>query len=430
MMAGIGAVVIALGKAHAVTHGYDFSASSRFAWSLAYIGLLILAAYGAGLPDLTRSIRSAVLGAFGSTTAAAVGISLVQLLVGSAVLPRYVVLGTWLVATPFLVLCATVARHGRFRDRQRDRVLAVLNHDEGVHLRDELKERPERPAQLVGLLSLEDAMPARAGERPLVDAAVSAGATTLVLDRHAQADDLVVAQAAELHEAGIRIRTLSLFYDHWLGKLPVSELERISLLFDIGELHRSRYGRIKRVMDIAAALGGSVVLLAVLPAVWLGNRFGNRGPLLYSQPRVGKGGTVFKIYKFRTMRPGGGATSWTTSGDPRVTPFGRWLRRSHLDELPQVANILRGDLSIVGPRPEQPQYVTELGEKIPFYRLRHLVRPGLTGWAQVKYPYGASELDALEKLQYEFFYLRHQSLALDLRIITRTIRIIVGRAGR
>ena len=256
-------------------------------------------------------------------------------------------------------------------------------------------------------------------------------ATVVVLDRFGLADQSIVAQAAGLHESGVRVRTLSLFYDQWLGKLPVSELERIALFFDIGELHRALYGRIKRILDTAGALVGLVALALVTPVVWLGNKVGNEGPLLFRQRRVGKGGREFEILKFRTMRADAGATSsWTAEDDPRITPFGAWLRRTHLDELPQVVNILRGDLSVVGPRPEQPQYVEELEAKIPFYRLRHLVRPGLTGWAQVKYPYGASEGDALEKLQYEFFYLRHQSLALDLRITGRTVRSVLGRGGR
>jgi len=145
---------------------------------------------------------------------------------------------------------------------------------------------------------------------------------------------------------------------------------------------------------------------------------------------VGKNGDVFEILKFRTMRPGPASTEWTATDDPRITPFGAWLRRSHLDELPQVVNILRGHLSVVGPRPEQPQYVETLETKLVFYRLRHLVRPGLTGWAQVKYNYGSTDGDALEKLQYEFYYLRHQGLGLDLRIIGRTLRSVVGRGGR
>jgi lipopolysaccharide/colanic/teichoic acid biosynthesis glycosyltransferase len=120
---------------------------------------------------------------------------------------------------------------------------------------------------------------------------------------------------------------------------------------------------------------------------------------------------------------------WTTVDDPRITRFGRVLRRTHVDELPQVLNILRGDLSLVGPRPEQPHYVEELVRKLPFYDLRHLVRPGLTGWAQVKYGYAGSESEALEKLQYEFWYLRHQSLRTDARIVGRTLRSVFGSHG-
>ena len=206
------------------------------------------------------------------------------------------------------------------------------------------------------------------------------------------------------------------------------------VLAHAGGLHLS-------VKLVGAAVVGVVVLAAlaalllqafwlVTPLVLLGNRFGNRGPLLYRQPRVGKHGKVFQIWKFRTMSPDGRVSEWTAEDDPRITRFGRWLRKTHLDELPQAVNILRGDLSIVGPRPEQPRYVDELIEKIPFYNLRHLVRPGLTGWAQVKYPYGASQADALEKLQYEFYYLRHQGLALDARILVRTVRHVIGRNGR
>jgi lipopolysaccharide/colanic/teichoic acid biosynthesis glycosyltransferase len=175
------------------------------------------------------------------------------------------------------------------------------------------------------------------------------------------------------------------------------------------------------------------VLLVVAPLVALANAVANRGPLLYRQERVGRFGKPFSILKLRTMTPGGGGAlvdEWTRPDDPRITPFGRFLRRTHLDELPQVVNILRGDLSVVGPRPEQPGYVAELTEKLPFYGLRHLVRPGLTGWAQVLYGYAGDEADALEKLQYEFFYLRRQGLALDLRVVARTLRTVFGSQGR
>ena len=430
LVAGTAATVLGLSKAHAVAHGYDYTASFRFGWSLIYLALLLLAAYGAGLPDMTRSRRSAALATLASTAGASLGISLLQFVTGAALLPRFVLFGTPAVLLPFYALCSALVADGRARDALRDRLVVVANAHEAFELGDALEQFPERPALLVAVLSPAEATPTGAGERPLVDAVRAADATALVLDRQAQSDDAIVAQAALLHEAGVRIRTLSLCYDEWLGKLPLSELERISLMFDIGEVHRVRYGRLKRIVDAATGLAGAAALVVATPIVLLGNRFGNRGPLFYRQPRVGKGGRVFQIWKFRTMSTSGHVAEWTTEDDPRVTPFGAWLRKTHLDELPQALNILRGDLSIVGPRPEQPHYVEELTEKIPFYNLRHLVRPGLTGWAQVKYPYGASQADALEKLQYEFYYLRHQGLALDLRILGRTVRSVIGREGR
>ncbi len=254
----------------------------------------------------------------------------------------------------------------------------------------------------------------------------------IVLNREAQDDLDVVEQAALLHAEGVRVRTLSLFYEQWLGKLPVVELERMSLLFDIGEVHSRVYARVKRLLDVALVAVGVVVLAFVTPVVIVGNLLGNRGPLFFRQPRTGRNGSTFQMLKFRSMRAcdPDAAHDWTSEDDVRITPFGGLLRRAHLDELPQVLNVLRGDLSIVGPRPEQPQVVEELTDKIPFYGVRHLVRPGLTGWAQVKYQYAASEAETIEKLQYEFFYLRRQSMGLDLRIIARTLRSVLGRQGR
>ena len=174
------------------------------------------------------------------------------------------------------------------------------------------------------------------------------------------------------------------------------------------------------------------MLLVATPFVFVGDLLANRGALLFRQPRTGRNGSTFEMLKFRTMRTAEGeqANYWTEEDDARVTRFGRFLRRTHLDELPQVVNVLRGELSVVGPRPEQPQLVSELVDKLPFYRLRHLVRPGLTGWAQVKFQYAGNEEETLEKLQYEFYYLRRQSLGLDLRIVVRTLRSVIGGEGR
>jgi lipopolysaccharide/colanic/teichoic acid biosynthesis glycosyltransferase len=428
---GTAATVLGLSKYHAAEIGhYDLTGSSRFAWAIGYIVLLALAAYGAGLPDLARGVRGASLGALGATGAAAVGISLVQLASGSAQLPRFVVFGSAGVLVVWYVGCSLLALGGRTRAEERDRVVLVGGPGEADALRTDLDRAPERHASIVAVLTPAEASAVRPKVKPLVDAVVAQRATVVVLSREAQIDDRIVAQAASLHEAGVRVRTLSLFYEHWLGKLPLAELERVSLMFDIGELHRARYTRVKRLLDTVLAAAGAVVLALVTPFVLAGNLLANRGPLLYRQARAGKNGRTFEILKFRTMRAGDDGGEWTSVRDPRITPFGGFLRRSHLDELPQVVNILRGDLSFVGPRPEQPRYVAELADKIPFYGLRHLVRPGLTGWAQVKYGYAGSDLDSLEKLQYEFYYLRHQGLALDLRIVGRTVRSVLGARGR
>jgi lipopolysaccharide/colanic/teichoic acid biosynthesis glycosyltransferase len=432
MYIGVVGAVLGLGKLHAVRHEYDFTGSSRFAWSIMYIGLLCVAAYGVGLPDLVRGRRPAVYGALGAGFAGALGISTLQLLGGSALLPRFVVFGAAVVLVPWLAMCAGLASGGRARAEERDRVVVVAASDEVQTLRDDLRLAPERNAQIVSALSPAEASTSEAHQKPLIDAVLGKRATVVVLARSAQLDESIVGQAATLHESGMRVRTLSLFYEDWLGKLAVSELERISLMFDVGELHRARYGRVKRLIDVLLATAGLPFLVVVVPIVFVGDVVANGGPLFYRQQRVGRGGRHFEILKFRTMRPAteGEPTVWTGQRDPRITPWGRLLRETHVDELPQIVNILRGDLSVVGPRPEQPHYVDELSAKIPFYDLRHLVRPGLTGWAQVKYGYAGDEKDALEKLQYEFFYLRHQSLTFDLRIMGRTIRSVVGLAGR
>jgi lipopolysaccharide/colanic/teichoic acid biosynthesis glycosyltransferase len=432
LVSGAAVAVLGLSEVHAAAHGYDFSSSSRFGWAIGYTALLAVSAYAFGLPDVPRTRRTAWVAALGAVGAAVVGISLVQLIDGDALLPRIVVFGAGLVLLPWSVLCTRMAGDGRARAQERDRVVLVSGLDDLESLRAELDLAPERPAVVVGALTPEAASPTGGPGVPLVRLAEERAASVVVLSRSAQADEAIVAQAARLHAAGVRVRTLLLFYEQWLGKLPVGELERVSLLFDVGELHAPWYARVKRLTDVVFGAAGLIGLVFVTPIVVVGNLVGNRGPLLYRQLRVGRGGRVFSILKFRTMRPSSapGTADCTATDDPRITPFGRLLRRVHLDELPQVINVLRGELSIVGPRPEQVPLVEEWTAKLPFYSVRHLVRPGLTGWAQVKYAYAGNESETLEKLQYEFYYLRRQSLGLDLRIMGRTLRSVFSGDGR
>lgn len=434
---GIVLAVVGLGIYHArviADPPYSYVATFRFGWTVLYIGVLVVSAYGLGLPELPKSAGRALVTSALAAASGAVVISLLQMVSGDALLPRFVVFGSAIVLVPWYLFCAALSVGGRQLEAVRDRVLLVGSADEAAPLRVDLRRAPERSAAIAAVvLPTEARQPVGkpAIDGPLVTRADSLHATVVVLDQTAEADDTVIDQAAELHSRGLRVRSYAQFTDEWLGKVPLTDLERASLMFDVGEVHRARYGRLKRLVDIVFGLVGVVLFAVLVPFVLIGNLVANRGPLLFGQERVGKAGTTFRILKFRSMEPQAGTVGATTTvRDPRVTPFGRLLRRSHLDEVPQAWNVLRGDLSIVGPRPEQPHYVDRYAAALPFYELRHLVRPGLTGWAQVKYPYGLDEEDAREKLQYEFWYLRHQALGLDLRIIGRTIRSVLGGEGR
>jgi len=399
-------------------------------WILIFIALIWATSYAAGLPDWGGHLSRRFARALAALAAANVIISVLQLFTGAQLLPRFVVFVSSAILVPVFVLVSGLSNATQRRRASLDRVIAIVAGEESDRLARDTQELTERPAQLIAVARPDDVMPTPDQRRPLAQLVRTTNANLLVLDRESQQREEIVAQAAELHSKGVRIRTLSLFYDVWLGKLPISELERISLLFDINEIHRPAYARGKRASDLVIAMVGMLALALAVPIVAVVDLFGNRGPLFYSQPRVGKDGVVFTIHKFRTMRPGGSTSSWTAANDPRLGRVGRMLRRLHVDELPQMWNVLRHDLSIVGPRPEQPHYVELLAKTIPFYELRHLVRPGITGWAQINYDYGSSDVDALEKLQYEFFYLRHQSLSLDLRILGRTLRTVFEDKAR
>ena len=189
---------------------------------------------------------------------------------------------------------------------------------------------------------------------------------------------------------------------------------------------------VKRVIDLLAAGVGLVIGAPVLILVAAAVKLTSSGPVFYHQTRVGERGQLFTLYKFRTMTRDAETETgpvFAALRDPRVTPVGGILRATRLDELPQLWNILRGQMSLVGPRPERPEFVKELSEEIPFYGQRHVVKPGLTGWAQVRYEYAANITDTMEKLQYDLFYIKNMSIVLDLVIIFSTVKTVLRRRG-
>jgi exopolysaccharide biosynthesis polyprenyl glycosylphosphotransferase len=238
----------------------------------------------------------------------------------------------------------------------------------------------------------------------------------------------------DAYAAGVNIVPMPILYERITGRVPVEHVNlnwAVVLPLD-SESVFNPYPFFKRLLDICLSLIGMVLLLPVFPLVALAVKLSSPGPVLYSQERTGLNGQSFRIYKFRTMVTDAEAQSgavFSHEGDPRVTKVGRFMRKTRLDELPQLYNILRGDMSLIGPRPERPEHISRLMTKIPFYRTRLVIRPGLTGWAQVRYGYGADDNDALMKLQYDLYYIRHQSLALDVNILLRTVGKVLRMSG-
>jgi exopolysaccharide biosynthesis polyprenyl glycosylphosphotransferase len=235
----------------------------------------------------------------------------------------------------------------------------------------------------------------------------------------------------DCNERGIQITPMPILYEQLTGRVAVEHVGTnwFVVLPTDGISTFSPFMFLKRLADIIVSALGLTFLLAVLPFVALAIYLESPGPIFYFQKRVGRAGRTFQLIKLRSMVPDAeqdGQPRWAEENDERVTRVGRFLRTTKLDELPQCLNVLRGEMSLIGPRPERPEFVTKLQKRIPFYRSRLAVRPGLTGWAQINYHYGGSVEDALVKLQYDLYYIKHQSLYLDLQILLKTIGVVLS----
>jgi sugar transferase (PEP-CTERM system associated) len=257
---------------------------------------------------------------------------------------------------------------------------------------------------------------------PAVDATHVAVA---IRDREAP---LPVAQLVALRDAGVRVEDAADLYEQVTGRLLLERLTPSWVLFS-GGLEKTGVERfVKRAIGAAVSAVGILALAPFLAVIAALIKRDSPGPVLFKQERVGERGRTFLLYKFRTMREDAEAATgpvWAQENDPRVTRLGRFLRKTRIDELPQLLNVLRGDMSFVGPRPERPAFVAKLVEEIPFYDERHRVKPGITGWAQINYRYGASVEDTERKLRYDLYYIRNFSPLIDLDIVIGTIRVML-----
>ena len=324
----------------------------------------------------------------------------------------------------------------------RERLLLVGTSKGAVDLARELYERVDLGADIVGFI---DSDPARVGAPVINPGVVGTIEDIPTLVRAMSVDRVVVSLAdargtlpmeklLEMRLDGVAFDHLATVYEEYTGKIAVENLRPSWFIFSTG----FRKGRLlqtsKRLLDIAVAGFGLLLAAPIMIGVAIAVRLDSAGPILYRQQRVGQQGRLFNLFKFRSMRQDAEAKTgavWATEGDPRVTSVGRFLRKSRLDEIPQLWNVLRGDMSIVGPRPERPEFVQSLIKEIPFYGQRHTVKPGVTGWAQVSYSYAGSVDGTMEKLQYDLFYIKNLSLPLDLFIMFCTAKIVLlGRGAR
>ncbi|MBI2816602.1 MAG: exopolysaccharide biosynthesis polyprenyl glycosylphosphotransferase [Acidobacteria bacterium] len=255
----------------------------------------------------------------------------------------------------------------------------------------------------------------------------------VVTEPGAHSDEALAAALLDCKLRGLEVEHAIESYERLNDKVWLEALHPEWLVYSEGFRPSRYYLRFKRVFDATCAL--LLLIVAAIPFAIISVliRWDSEGPVLFRQVRVGLNGRRFVLYKFRTMRPDAEHKTgpvWATEKDDRVTRVGKYLRKFRLDELPQIFNVIRGEMSLVGPRPERPHFVELLNKHIRYYNLRHSVKPGITGWAQVLYPYGASVQDAYEKLQYDLYYAEHMSLALDLRILFRTVKVVLFGRGR
>jgi sugar transferase (PEP-CTERM system associated) len=317
----------------------------------------------------------------------------------------------------------------------RERVYVLGTGDRAQRLLNGLRQRSELGIEVVGWTgNIEGELTRETMATHLIDLARENGVHRVIVAMPDRRGTLPVEELLDLRLAGVKVEEATSWLEKISGRIEVEHLHPSWLIFADGFRVSSFFGLVRRVLNFSLALIGLVLALPLLPFIVLAVKLDSKGPVLYRQKRVGRGGATFYCYKFRTMRQDAEAdtgATWAADDDPRITRVGKVLRVSRLDEIPQLWCVLKGDMHFVGPRPERPEFVEWLSKEIPYYGVRHVVRPGITGWAQVQYKYGNTLEDAREKLQYDLFYIKNASVGLDLLIIFQTIKIVLlGRGAQ
>ncbi len=440
------ALVIAIyiwGKAEArTTDFYVFIQQRLELWFflLPFGWLLLLAdSYDSRRSDDLRKTTRAV------SVAAAIGLILYMAIyfTASASLPRRGVAAFLLTAAGLTMLWRMIYIRVFTTPRFQHRALLVGAGETGQALLRVIQDLSPPPFYLVGLI---DDDPEKKGKEIMGYPVFGGGESLLEVVEEENISDLIVAISGRMlpqtfqilldaQERGAQITRMPVAYEELLDRVPVEHLEADWILRSFVDEARvgAIYNVAKRALDILGGVVGLTILVFIGPLISLAIYLESGGPIVYEQTRAGRGGDPFKILKFRTMRKDAeseGKPQLASENDERVTRLGRFLRKTHLDEWLQFINVLRGEMSMVGPRPERPEWVNHFQKQIPFYRARLLVKPGIAGWAQVHFNYAATIEEMVQKLEYDLYYIKHRSFWLDIVILTRTLMTVIGFRGR
>ena len=316
----------------------------------------------------------------------------------------------------------------------RERVYVLGSGERAQMVAQILQTRRDAGMELVGW----DAAPVAEAERKEVFRAAlerfrgdNPGVDRVIVALEDRRGGVPMRELLNLRFDGVVVEEAGTLLERLTGKLYLDGLRPSSFIYSEGFKVKPSQQIMRRIVSTLTAATGLLIFLPFFPFVVLLVRLSSPGPIFFRQTRVGMGGRNFTVYKFRTMRTDAEAdgAKWASKNDPRVTRFGMFMRKTRIDEVPQLWNVLKGDMGFVGPRPERPEFVPWLSEQIPYFDLRHMIRPGLTGWAQVRYGYGATLAEAREKLEFDLYYIKHMSLGLDLLIMFETIKTIIRRQG-
>lgn len=317
----------------------------------------------------------------------------------------------------------------------RERVYVLGTGERAQRLVKGLRERSTMGIEVVGWTGdVEGELTRDSAASHLVGVAQGSRVHRVIVAMPDRRGTLPVEELLDLRLGGVKVEEATSWLEKMSGKIEVDQLLPSWLIFAEGFRFSTFFRLVRRLLNFSVALIALIFSLPLLPFIVLAVKLGSPGPALYRQQRAGRRGKIFYCYKFRTMRQDAEAdtgATWAADDDPRITRVGKFLRSSRLDEIPQLWCVFKGDMHFVGPRPERPEFVEWLNKEIPYYSVRHVVRPGITGWAQVQYKYGNTLDDAREKLQYDLFYIKNASIGLDMLIMFQTIKIVLlGRGAQ